>query len=76
MLQQRIENAIGGEIFVPKLPSYRIETVAQAISPSAKLDYVGVRTGEKLHEEMITDSDSYNTIEFEHYYAILSSDAL
>ena len=70
-----IENALGGEIFVPKIPSYRIETVAQAISPSAKLDYLGVRPGEKLHEEMITESDSYNTIEFNRYYAILSSDA-
>ena len=70
-----IENALGGEIFVPKIPSYRIETVAQAISPSAKLDYLGVRPGDKLHEEMITESDSYNTIEFNRYYAILSSDA-
>jgi UDP-N-acetylglucosamine 4,6-dehydratase/5-epimerase len=75
MVLWAIENAIGGEIFVPKIPSYRIETVARAISPNAELDYVGIRPGEKLHEEMITESDSYNTIEFDRYYAILPSDA-
>jgi UDP-N-acetylglucosamine 4,6-dehydratase/5-epimerase len=68
-----IENAIGGEIFVPKIPSYKIETVAKAIAPNAKFEYIGIRPGEKLHEEMITESDSYNTIEFEKYYAILST---
>lgn len=71
MVLWAIENAIGGEIFVPKISSYNIETVARAIAPNAKFDYVGVRAGEKLHEEMITDSDSYNTIEFDRYYAIL-----
>jgi UDP-N-acetylglucosamine 4,6-dehydratase len=70
-----IENAIGGELFVPKIPSYRIETVAKAIAPKARFEYVGIRPGEKLHEEMITESDSYNTIEFNGYYAILRSDA-
>ena len=75
MVLWAIENAIGGEIFVPKIPSYRIETVARAISPSATLEYVGVRPGEKLHEEMITDSDSYNTIEFDRYYAILPANS-
>jgi UDP-N-acetylglucosamine 4,6-dehydratase/5-epimerase len=70
-----IENAIGGELFVPKIPSYNIETVAKAIAPNAKLEYVGIRPGEKLHEEMITESDSYNTIEFDRYYAILPTDA-
>lgn len=75
MVLWAIENAIGGEIFVPKISSYRIETVARAISPNAELDYVGIRPGEKLHEEMITESDSYNTIEFDRYYAILPSDA-
>jgi len=54
MVLWAIENALGGEIFLPKIPSYRIETVARAISPSAKLEYVGVRPGEKLHEEMIS----------------------
>lgn len=68
-----IENALGGEIFVPKIPSYKIETVARAIAPQAKLVEVGIRPGEKLHEEMITASDSYNTIEFDKGYAILPS---
>lgn len=73
MVLWAIENAIGGEIFVPKIPSYKIETVAKAIAPNAKLVDVGIRPGEKLHEEMITESDSYNTIEFDKYYAILPS---
>lgn len=75
MVMWAIENGLGGEIFVPKIPSYRIETVAEAIAPQAKLEYVGIRPGEKLHEEMITESDSYNTIEFDKYYAILASGA-
>lgn len=74
MVLWAIENALGGEIFVPKIPSYRIETVARAVAPNAKFEYVGIRPGEKLHEEMITESDSYNTIEFDRYYAILPSD--
>lgn len=74
MVMWAIENALGSEILVPKIPSYKIETVAKAIAPNAKLVDVGIRPGEKLHEEMITDSDSYNTIEFEKYYAILPPD--
>jgi len=73
MVMYAINNSLGGEIFVPKIPSYKIETVAQAIAPHAKFEYIGIRPGEKLHEEMITDSDSYNTIEFDQYYAILPS---
>jgi UDP-N-acetylglucosamine 4,6-dehydratase (inverting) len=71
MVLWAIENAMGGEIFVPKIPSYSIETVAKAIAPKAKIKYVGIRPGEKLHEEMITTSDSYNTIDIGKYYAIL-----
>lgn len=71
MVLWAIENALGGEIFVPKIPSYKIETIAKAIAPNAKLVDVGIRPGEKLHEEMISESDSYNTIEFEKYFAIL-----
>lgn len=74
MVLWAIEKAIGKEIFVPKIPSYKIETVAKAVAPEAKLEYIGIRPGEKLHEEMITDADSYNTIEFDKYYAILPSD--
>jgi UDP-N-acetylglucosamine 4,6-dehydratase/5-epimerase len=75
MVLWAIENALGGEIFVPKIPSYKIETVAKAIAPNAKLVDIGIRAGEKLHEEMITESDSYNTIVFDRYYAILPSNA-
>lgn len=73
MVLWAIENAKGGEVFVPKIPSYNIETVAKAIAPKAKLEYVGIRPGEKLHEEMITESDSHNTIDIGKYFAILPS---
>ena len=73
MVLWAIEHAIGGEIFVPKISSYKIETLARAVAPKAKLTEIGIRPGEKLHEEMITSSDSYNTIEFDEYYAILPS---
>lgn len=63
----------GGEIFVPKIPSYRIIDVAEAIAPDAEIQIVGIRPGEKLHEEMITETDSLSTIEFDDYYAILPS---
>ena len=75
MVVWSIENALGGEIFVPKIPSYKIETLARAIAPNATLEDAGIRPGEKLHEEMITSSDSFNTIEFDKYYAILPADA-
>lgn len=70
-----IEHAIGGEIFVPKIPSYKIDVLAEAIAPSCSIQDIGIRPGEKLHEEMITESDSYNTIDVGTYYAILPSDA-
>ena len=73
MVLWAIENALGGEIFVPKIPSYKIETVAKAIAPNSKMEYVGIRPGEKIHEEMITSSDSYYTIDIGKYYAILSA---
>lgn len=63
----------GGEIFVPKIPSYRITDVAAAIDPDAALEIVGIRPGEKLHEEMITATDSLVSVEFEDYYVILPS---
>lgn len=63
----------GGEIFVPRIPSYRITDVAEAIAPEAETEVVGIRPGEKLHEEMITETDALSTIEFDDYFAILPS---
>ena len=63
----------GGELFVPKIPSYRILDVAKAVAPEARLEYVGIRPGEKLHEEMITTTDAIATLEFEKYFVILPS---
>ncbi len=68
-----IHNAWGGEIFVPKIPSYRILDVAEAIAPSCKHEIIGIRPGEKLHEEMITEMDSFNTLELDKYYVIAPS---
>jgi UDP-N-acetylglucosamine 4,6-dehydratase (inverting) len=63
----------GGELFVPKIPSYKILDVAAAIAPEAKIEIVGIRPGEKLHEEMITETDALATAEFDNYYVILPS---
>jgi len=68
---QCFEKMWGGELFVPKIPSYRIVDVAKAIAPNCKHEITGIRPGEKLHEEMITVTDSLNSIEFEKYYVIL-----
>ena len=71
MVFYAIEKSWGGEIFVPKIPSYRIPDVATAIAPELEQRTVGIRPGEKLHEEMITSSDSYNTVDLGDYFAIL-----
>jgi FlaA1/EpsC-like NDP-sugar epimerase len=71
MVLWALENARGGEIFVPKIPSYRITDVAEAIAPECEQRIVGIRPGEKIHEEMITASDSFNTVDLGKYYAIL-----
>jgi UDP-N-acetylglucosamine 4,6-dehydratase (inverting) len=68
-----LEHALGGEILVPKIPSYRIGDVAEAVAPRCKQVIVGIRPGEKLHEEMITSSDSPSTVDLGGYYAILGS---
>lgn len=73
MVMYALENHLGGEIFVPKIPSYKILDVAKAVAPDCEVKVIGVRPGEKLHEEMITDTDSLNTIDLGHYYAILPS---
>jgi UDP-N-acetylglucosamine 4,6-dehydratase len=70
MVMYALENAWGGEVFVPKIPSYRILDVAKAIAPNCELKITGIRPGEKLHEEMITETDSLSTIEFSKYYVI------
>jgi len=69
---QTLINSIGGEIFVPKLPSFRIIDLIKCLSIKPKYKISGIRVGEKLHEEMITSSDSYNTIEGKKFYIILS----
>jgi FlaA1/EpsC-like NDP-sugar epimerase len=74
MVLWALENALGGELFVPKIPSYRITDVAEAIGPSCDKPITGIRPGEKIHEEMITASDSFTTIDLGAYYAILPSD--
>ncbi len=74
MVLWSLENALGGELFVPKIPSYRITDVAEAIGPSCEKPIIGIRPGEKIHEEMITASDSFTTVDLGAYYAILPSD--
>lgn len=71
MVMHALENAWGGEIFVPKIPSYKITDIAEAIGPNCEKPVVGIRPGEKIHEEMITDSDSYYTYDLGKYYTIL-----
>ncbi len=66
-----LERMWGGEIFVPKIPSYKITDIAQAIAPDTPIKVIGIRPGEKLHEEMISKDDSVNTIEYEDYFSIL-----
>lgn len=68
-----LENMWGGEIFVPKIPSYKITDVAEAIAPNCTQNIIGIRPGEKLHEEMITMTDALCTVEFEKYFVILPS---
>ncbi|BCG48881.1 UDP-N-acetylglucosamine 4,6-dehydratase (inverting) [Citrifermentans bremense] len=63
----------GGEIFVPKIPSYRITDIAEAIAPGTSRSIIGIRPGEKLHEEMITSTDAINTVEFDRHFVILPS---
>jgi UDP-N-acetylglucosamine 4,6-dehydratase len=68
-----LANMWGGEILVPKIPSYRITDLVEAIAPGCRREIVGIRPGEKLHEEMITATDALNTIEFKDNYVILPS---
>jgi FlaA1/EpsC-like NDP-sugar epimerase len=71
MVLWAIQNAHGGEILVPKLPSYRITDLARAVGPDCECQIIGIRPGEKIHEEMITASDSFQTVDLGDYFAIL-----
>jgi FlaA1/EpsC-like NDP-sugar epimerase len=71
MVMHAMEHAWGGEIFIPKIPSYNIKDVAEAVAPECTLDIVGIRPGEKIHEEMITSSDAFYTYDLGKYYTIL-----
>lgn len=76
MVMHALETAWGGEIFIPKIPSYKITDVAKAIAPKAELNVIGIRPGEKIHEEMITSSDSHLTYDLGKYYVILPSNPI
>ena len=71
MVMHALEHAWGGELFVPKIPSYKIMDVAEAIGPDCEKPIVGIRPGEKVHEEMITSSDSFYTYDLGKYFTIL-----
>jgi UDP-N-acetylglucosamine 4,6-dehydratase len=73
MVMRALEHMLGGEVYVPKIPSYRILDIAEAVAPESKLEIVGIRPGEKLHEEMITEGDSLQTAEFTDHFVILPS---
>lgn len=73
MVMHAMEHAWGGEIFIPKIPSYKITDVAEAVAPNCPIKVVGIRPGEKIHEEMITASDSFYTYDLGKYYTILPS---
>ena len=73
MVMHAIEHSWGGEIFIPKIPSYKITDIAKAIAPDCEIEVIGIRPGEKIHEEMITTSDAFNTYDLGKYYTILPS---
>lgn len=73
MVLWALENALGGEIFVPKIPSFRVIDLAAALGPDCRQEVIGIRPGEKIHEEMITESDSFHTVDLGRYYAIVPS---
>ena len=74
MVLNCLNNALGGELFVPKIPSYRILDVAKAIAPNCEFKKIGIRPGEKIHEEMITSADSPNTFDIGKNYVIMPND--
>lgn len=76
MVLHALEHSWGGEIFIPKIPSYKILDIARAIAPECKINIVGIRPGEKIHEEMITPSDSFTTYDLGKYFVILPQNPL
>jgi UDP-N-acetylglucosamine 4,6-dehydratase (inverting) len=76
MVLHAMKTAWGGEIFIPKIPSYKITDVAQAIGPNCEHKVIGIRPGEKIHEEMITSSDSFFTYDLRKYYVIVPQNPL
>ncbi|WP_037991015.1 UDP-N-acetylglucosamine 4,6-dehydratase (inverting) [Synechococcus sp. CC9616] len=74
MVIKTLEENKGGEIYVPKIPSYKVMDVAEAIGPSCKKNIIGIRPGEKIHEEMITEADSESTYDFGNKYVIMPAD--
>lgn len=73
MVIHALEYAWGGEIFIPKIPSYNVVDVAEAIAPDCKKEIIGLRPGEKIHEEMITPADSFHTYDLGKYFVIIPS---
>ena len=73
MVDYAIKESVGGEIIIPKIPSYRIIDLAKAIAPNLKVKFIGIRPGEKIHEDLITTHESLNTYDIGKYYVILNS---
>lgn len=69
-----IEQMQGGEVFVPKIPSMKVADLAKAISPTAKINVIGIRPGEKLHEVLISEDEARNTVELEDMFVVLPSE--
>ena len=76
MVISAIKNSLGGELFVPKIPSLRVTDLAKAIGPTCQTKIIGIRPGEKIHEEMITKSDSFNTFEIDNKYIIFPNEPI
>jgi UDP-N-acetylglucosamine 4,6-dehydratase len=76
LVMQAIDSMHGGEIYVPKIPSFKVTDVARIIAPNVPTYEIGIRPGEKLHEVMITEDDSYFTREFDDFYTILAPELL
>ena len=76
MVLWTLDHGVGGEILVPKIASYRVIDLAEAIGPGCKKTVIGLRPGEKIHEEMITTSDSFSCVDLGKYFAILPSEGV